>query len=104
LSQKEPISEPTADQVGVLADEPDPGALGQVAFEQRPGVDIPQRTGRLLQPAHEFRERLQPVANHIVVVLEPGIGCNDSLVLTVWERAWGSPSVRTVMARKRSCG
>src|ERR1039458_9475086 len=48
FGQKEPVAQLATDEIGVLADEPQPGALRQIAFEQRPGVHIPQRARALL--------------------------------------------------------
>ncbi len=37
------LPQAAADEVGVLADEAKAGALREVAFQQRPGVHIPER-------------------------------------------------------------
>ena len=41
--EKNPVAESAADEVGVLADEAETGALREVAFQQRAGVHIPER-------------------------------------------------------------
>ena len=43
LGEKNPVAEPAADEVGVLADKAEAGAPGEVALQHRPGVHIPER-------------------------------------------------------------
>ena len=57
--EKDPVAELTADKVGMLADEPQPGALRQLALKQRPSVHVPQRARALAaQLVHELRKLL----------------------------------------------
>ncbi len=39
--RKNPVAEFAADEIGVFADKNKPGALRQIAFQQRPGIHIP---------------------------------------------------------------
>ena len=41
LREEKPIAQFPADQVGVLADKAQTGALREIAFQQGPGIDIP---------------------------------------------------------------
>ena len=43
LGEKDPVPKLAADEIGVFADEAQARPLGQVTFEDRPGVDIPKR-------------------------------------------------------------
>ena len=43
--RKNPVAQAAADEVGVLADEAETGALGQVALQQGTGVDVPKGAG-----------------------------------------------------------
>jgi len=60
----------------VLADEAESGALGQVTFEQRP-CHVPERTRARAEFVHKFRQRLEPTAEHVVVIIEPGVAGDD---------------------------
>ena len=86
FGEENPIAELAADEVGVFADEAETGALGEIAFEQRPGVDIPQGArvfaGELVD---EVGQLLQAFGEDIVVILETGItgnGRNGELRMT----------------------
>jgi len=39
--QEQPVAEASADEIRVLADKSQPGALREVAFQNRPGVHVP---------------------------------------------------------------
>ena len=41
--QEQPVAQPAADQIGVLARETQAGALGRVALQQGPRVGVTQR-------------------------------------------------------------
>ena len=45
LGQKEPVPELSTDQVSVLADEPDTGALREIPLQEWAGIHIPERPG-----------------------------------------------------------
>ena len=47
FGNEKPVAEPSADEVGVFADEAKAGALAKVALEDRPSIDVPKRTGTL---------------------------------------------------------
>ena len=67
--EKNPVAKPAADDVGVLADKANAGALRQIAFQQRPGVHIPKRTRvRAAKLVDELRQTFQSFAEHVVVV------------------------------------
>ena len=69
LCQEEPIAQTARDQVGVLAHESDARALGQIALQDGPGVDIPERSLRHAGlGVEELREGSQGFLEQIVVV------------------------------------
>ena len=69
--EQNPVAELPADDIGVLADKAESGALGEVAFQQRPGVHIPQRAGSgAAKLIHECGQLFQPFAEHVVVIGE----------------------------------
>ena len=45
FGEEEPVAEGAADEVGVFADEAEAGALGEVAFEDGAGIDVPEGAG-----------------------------------------------------------
>ncbi len=80
FGEKNPVAEPAADEVGVLADEAQAGALGEVAFEQRAGVHVPQRAGsRAAELVDEFREGLEFFAEDVVVIGETGVAGDEAV-------------------------
>lgn len=69
LTEEEPVAQLTADQVGMLADETQARALGQVSLQQGAGVDVPERAcGGIAQFIDSLREGLQRRGEHVVVI------------------------------------
>ena len=65
----------------MLADESQPGALREIAFQQRPGVHIPERARALAaQFVYELRELLQPFAQDIVIIGVAGIAGDEARI------------------------
>ena len=80
LAQKNPVPQRSADEVGVFADEAQPGALGEIPFEQRAGIDIPERaSARAAELDCTVGQRLQPLAQDIVVVGVTGVAGDKAL-------------------------
>ena len=69
LGNEKPVSEGTADEVGVFPGEPKTGALGEIAFEERAGIDIPE-TFRFWSAdgVHEFGEFFQAWREDVVII------------------------------------
>jgi hypothetical protein len=42
LGEEKPVAQFSVDEVGVFADEPEAGALSEVAFQKWAGIDVPQ--------------------------------------------------------------
>ncbi len=69
LGEEEPVAEGSGDEIGVAADESDAGALGEIAFEKRAGIDIPQ--GAVFRPGQSVEEPgqfIQRPGEQIVVI------------------------------------
>ena len=79
LRQEEPIAQTPGDQVGVLSDKADARALGQIALQDGPGVNIPQRALRHAGlGVEELREGSQGFFEQIVVVGMLRVAGDDS--------------------------
>src|SRR5262249_51371185 len=77
--QKNPVACSAADEIRVLADKAESGSLGQIAFEQRAGIDIPERTRvRSADLVDISRQRFEARSHYIVIIVEAGIACDDS--------------------------
>ena len=80
FAKQNPVAESPADDVGVFADEPKPGALGKIAFQQRPVVHVPQRPRfRAAELIHKLCQLLQLFAEHAVVIGVPRIASYGSV-------------------------
>ncbi len=78
LPEKNPVPELAVDEVGMFADETQARAFSQVAFEQRAGIDVPERPGALSsQPIHEFSELFQPLAENVMIIVIAGVAGDD---------------------------
>src|ERR1035437_7251771 len=72
----------------MLADEPQPGALRQLALKQRPSVHVPQRARALVtQFVPELRKLLQTLAQDIMVITVTRVagdetGSRDGIAVT----------------------
>ena len=84
FGKENPVAKLAADQVGVLADESESGAFGQVAFQQRTGIDIPQRARAFAAKlVHKAGQLFQSFTEHVVVIGEAGVTGDDSTRLRV---------------------
>jgi hypothetical protein len=64
----------------VFADEAQPGALGEVPFEQGAGIDIPERaSARAAELDCTVGQRLQSFAQDIVVVGVTGVAGDEAV-------------------------
>ena len=74
FAQEQPIPQTPAHQVGVFADKANAGALGQVAFQERPGIRVPEGTSaRAAELANVIRQNFETFANNIVIIREAGV-------------------------------
>jgi hypothetical protein len=74
LRKKNPVAESAADEIRVFSDESQSGTLGQVAFEHRTGIHIPQGTGALAaQFVDKQGKRLKPFAKHFMIIAAPRV-------------------------------
>jgi len=74
LRKKNPVAESAADEIRVFANESQSGALGQVAFEHRTSIHIPQRMGAFTaQFVDKQGERLKPFAKHFMIITAPRV-------------------------------
>ena len=64
----------------MLADEAETGALGEIAFEQRTGIDIPQRTNVLAEGIDKGGEARKAFTDDIVIVGKASVASNDPAV------------------------
>jgi len=76
FGEKYPVAEAAADQIGVFADETETGPLGEVAFQQRAGVHIPERSCSLAAEfMHKRGERLRQIPGMTPSLLSLPTGC-----------------------------
>ena len=74
LAEKQPRAELGVDDAGVLADPADARVLRVDALLHRAGVDVGARLERLrCRGAHPREQRVEPRADHVVIVVAPGV-------------------------------
>jgi len=73
FAEENPIAERAADEVGVLADEAEAGALGEIAFEDRAGVGVPERTRMRRDRIDESGESAETFTKKMMIVIELGV-------------------------------
>ena len=63
----------------MLADEPEPGTLGEVALQQWPGVHVPQGTrAGTAKLRDEVGQLFQRCGQHVVVISEAGVASDEA--------------------------
>ena len=79
FGEEEPVAELAADEIRVLADEAKPGTLGEVAFEEGAGIDVPKAAGvraaEFVDKAGELPERS---GKHVVVIDMPCVAGDEA--------------------------
>ena len=94
LGDEKPVAESAADEVGVFADKAKAGALAKVALEDRPGIDVPKRSGILAGERLDALGQLAKRLGECVVVIGVTRVSGDDAV------AWiGGCVVRLAVAR-----
>src|SRR5262249_25808325 len=73
FAEENPVAAGATNEVGVLADEAETGALGEIALEDGAGVNVPERARIWGDSIDEGGEIAEAFAEEMMVVVELGV-------------------------------
>lgn len=79
LGKEDPIAVAAADEIGVLANEAEAGALGNVTLEDGAGIDVPQGASSGDVLIDKVSKTAKGRGENVVIIVEAGVTGDDAL-------------------------